>query len=93
MAKKKTSKKKTATKKKVTKKTSTKNKTAKKADSGKKSGSKSKKIAKPKKDPAVREFMIAEAAYYRWEQSGHMAGLELEHWLQAEQDIDRMLNG
>ena len=89
MAKKKTSKKKTATKEKADKK----NKKAKKAKGGKKSGSKGKKTAKPAHDPTAREIMIAEAAYYRWEQSGYVVGLELEHWLQAEQDIDRMLNG
>ena len=89
MAKKKTSRKKSATK----EKTSAKNKKTKKTKGEKKSGSKVKKSAKKAYDPAMREIMIAEAAYYRWEQSGHEVGLELEHWLQAERDIDRMLNG
>ncbi len=89
MAKKKTSRKKTATK----EKTGKKDKKAKKAKDEKKSGSKVKKSAKKTHDPAMREIMIAEAAYYRWEQSGYVVGLELEHWLQAEQDIDSMLKG
>ena len=41
-----------------------------------------------KANPAEREQMIAVAAYYRWEQSGYTAELEIEHWLLAEQDIN-----
>jgi hypothetical protein len=42
--------------------------------------------------PQQRDEMIAIAAYYRWEQSGCVTDLEMEHWLLAEQDIDQQLN-
>ncbi|MCX7892680.1 MAG: DUF2934 domain-containing protein [Burkholderiales bacterium] len=41
--------------------------------------------------PEVRERMVREAAYYRAERRGFAAGHELEDWLSAEADIDRLL--
>jgi hypothetical protein len=34
-----------------------------------------------------RKAMIAEAAYYRAEKRGFIPGMELEDWLEAEQEI------
>ncbi|HEY5733543.1 MAG TPA: DUF2934 domain-containing protein [Gammaproteobacteria bacterium] len=42
--------------------------------------------------PQHRDEMIAIAAYYRWEQSGCVTDLEMEHWLLAEQEIDQQLS-
>ena len=41
--------------------------------------------------PQERDEMIAVAAYYRWEQAGCVAELEMEHWLLAEKEIDKLL--
>lgn len=41
----------------------------------------------------IRRQMIAEAAYYRAEHRGFMAGGDLGDWLEAEKEIDRRLNG
>ena len=99
--KKKVSKKKAA-KKKTTKKQAVKKTAAKKATPAKKpvaskpartkkSGA-ARQNSKPSISPRERDEMIAVAAYFRWEQSGYVAELEMEHWLQAEQDIDDLLN-
>lgn len=37
--------------------------------------------------------LIAEAAYYRAQARGFAPGQEIEDWLQAEAEIDRMLHG
>jgi len=42
-------------------------------------------------EPEEREAMIAEAAYYRAEARGFEPGHELEDWLAAESEIDRLL--
>ena len=36
-----------------------------------------------------REEMIRRAAYAAYERRGHLAGGELDDWLEAEQEIDR----
>jgi len=41
--------------------------------------------------PEMREQMIAESAYYRARGRGFMAGDELQDWLAAEDEIDRLL--
>ena len=41
--------------------------------------------------PDVREIMIAEAAYYLAERRGFEPGAELDDWLAAEGEIDRLL--
>lgn len=38
-----------------------------------------------------RDRMVAEAAYYRAERRGFSPGAELEDWLEAEAEIDRLL--
>ena len=100
MAKEKISKKKTSTtdkkktaKKKVSKKKASKKQAVKKKTVKKKNASKKTDTAtsRPKVSPTEREEMIAVAAYYRWEQSGFIAELEMEHWLQAEKDIDALI--
>lgn len=35
--------------------------------------------------------MIAEAAYYRAERRGFATGAEMEDWVQAETEIDRLI--
>lgn len=52
---------------------------------------------KPKKTSTVRDTqdyqeMIAEAAYYKAEQRGFVAGLEDDDWLAAENEIHSMLD-
>lgn len=47
----------------------------------------------PAIDPEVRRQMIARAAYHRAEQRGFAGGSELQDWLEAEAEIDRMLTG
>jgi len=42
--------------------------------------------------PAARQAMIAEAAYYLAEQRAFAPGHELEDWLYAESEIDRLLS-
>jgi hypothetical protein len=37
--------------------------------------------------------MIATAAYFRAEQRGFTPGAEVEDWLQAEAEVDRLLRG
>lgn len=93
---KKVSKKKTATRKKAaTKKVASKK--AVKKTARKKATTKTLTVPDQKKamlviDPAKRQMMVAEAAYYHWEQSGFAVGLEMEHWFKAEQEIDEQLN-
>jgi hypothetical protein len=41
--------------------------------------------------PELRELMIAEAAYYIAERRGFEPGGELDDWLEAESEIDRLL--
>ena len=41
--------------------------------------------------PEARHAMIAEAAFYRAEQRGFEPGYELDDWLHAERDIERVL--
>ena len=41
--------------------------------------------------PEEREYMIAEAAYYRAERRGFSPGNEMEDWLQAETEIDSLI--
>jgi hypothetical protein len=43
------------------------------------------------REAMMREAMIAEAAYYRAEARGFEAGHELEDWLDAEREIDLLL--
>lgn len=42
-------------------------------------------------EPRERRAMIAEAAYFRAERRGFEPGHELEDWLAAEGDIERLL--
>ena len=42
--------------------------------------------------PQLRHQMIAEAAYIRAEQRGFDAGDPMDDWLQAEREVDRLLN-
>ena len=101
MAKSEGSRKKTASKKKVTKKKVARKKAAKKTAVKKTvTAAKKTKTRKPvsknkKAAPGIskqqRDQMIAVAAYYRWEQSGFSAELEMEHWLLAEKEIDKQL--
>ena len=42
-------------------------------------------------EPAERQGMIAEAAYLRAERRGFDPGHEVEDWLAAEKDIERLL--
>jgi hypothetical protein len=42
-------------------------------------------------DPAMRQQMIAEAAYYHAEQRGFLDGYALQDWLAAEEEIDRSM--
>jgi len=41
--------------------------------------------------PDEREYMIAEAAYYRAVRRGFAPGNEMEDWLQAETEIDSLM--
>jgi hypothetical protein len=41
--------------------------------------------------PEEREYMVAEAAYYRAERRGFAPGNEMEDWLQAETEIDSLI--
>lgn len=43
--------------------------------------------------PDERIRLIAEAAYYRGEARGFAPGREIDDWLQAEAEIDRVLAG
>ena len=42
-------------------------------------------------DPEQRQAMICDAAYYLSERRGFMRGHELDDWLAAEEEIDRLL--
>ena len=42
--------------------------------------------------PEMRHQMIAEAAYLRAEQRGFTPGDPLDDWLNAEREVDRLLN-
>jgi len=44
-------------------------------------------------DPEVRRGYIEVAAYYIAERRGFTGGTELEDWIQAEEEVDRMLGG
>ena len=41
--------------------------------------------------PKEREYMISEAAYYRAERRGFAPSNEMEDWLQAETEIDSLI--
>ena len=41
--------------------------------------------------PEERQRLIAEAAYRRAEQRGFVPGAELDDWLEAEAEVDRMI--
>jgi hypothetical protein len=41
----------------------------------------------------LRHRMISEAAYQLYADRGYADGLELDDWLQAEAEVDRMLGG
>lgn len=43
-------------------------------------------------DPAERQRLIAEAAYFKAERRGFAGGGELEDWIEAEAEIDALLN-
>lgn len=43
--------------------------------------------------PEIRRAMVAEAAYYRAERRGFVPGDDLGDWLQAEAEIESLLNG
>ena len=45
----------------------------------------------PAVGPEERRAMIEEAAYYRAERRGFEPGYELDDWLRAERDIERVL--
>lgn len=47
-------------------------------------------VATPAIQPGQRELMIAEAAYYLAERRGFAPGAELEDWVAAESEIDRL---
>lgn len=42
-------------------------------------------------EPERRQAMICDAAYFLWERRGFGPGHELDDWLAAEQEIDRLL--
>ena len=96
-SKKKVSKKK-VTKKKVSKKKISKKKVAKKKVSAKKATRKAvaSKVLDAKKKKAISEdekrMMIAEHAYFMWEQAGFPHGDDHYHWLEAEKDISALLD-
>ena len=88
---KKTAPKKTVPKKSAVKKTAVKKtikkKTVIKAEAVTKKTSKKVKAATPEK-----RMMIAMHAYYKWENAGRPSNNETRFWLEAEKDIDEMLN-
>ena len=74
------------------KKTAATKKTAKKAAAGKKS--KSSKITKTVEITAEERWrMIAVAAYHKAERQGFASGQEMDNWLEAEREVDRLLGG
>ena len=50
-------------------------------------------FAGPGLQGAHRQTMIAQAAYFRAERRGFERGHELEDWVSAEQEIDRLVAG
>ena len=48
-------------------------------------------VEQGEREAMMRAAMIAEAAYYRAEARGFEAGHELEDWLDAEREIDLLL--
>jgi len=42
-------------------------------------------------DPSLRHRMISEGAYRRYMERGYIDGYDLDDWLQAETEIDRLL--
>ena len=44
-------------------------------------------------EPAERQRLIAEAAYFKAERRGFAAGGELTDWIEAESEIDALLSG
>jgi hypothetical protein len=50
-------------------------------------------FADPGLQGAHRQALIAEAAYFRAEHRGFEPGHELEDWVSAEQEIDRLVAG
>jgi hypothetical protein len=46
---------------------------------------------RPVVNPQLRHDMIACAAYYRAEKRGFSGGCELEDWLEAETEIDKLM--
>jgi hypothetical protein len=63
--------------------------TARKASTKRKSGNAS--SAPPEVSPEQRWRMIAEAAYLRAEKRGFVEGHAVDDWLEAEQEIKRLL--
>lgn len=51
------------------------------------------KAPKLKVTPEQRHFMIAEAAYFRAERRGFEGGYEWQDWMDAEAEIERMIQG
>lgn len=49
-------------------------------------------VSHPAIDPGQRQRMIADAAYFRAERRGFAGGSELQDWIEAEAEIDRMLS-
>jgi len=47
----------------------------------------------PELQGAHRQGLIAQAAYFRAEHRGFESGHELEDWVSAEQEIDRLVAG
>ena len=43
-------------------------------------------------DKDERRAMIAEAAYYRYQNRGYEEGCDVDDWLAAEEEIDRLLD-
>ena len=85
VTKKKAAKKKSA-KKKVSRKTTSKKITASKATASKAA----KKVLKVSEDQ--KRIMIAAHAYYKWENAGFPHGDDFQHWLDAEREVNEMLN-
>jgi len=72
------------------KKTAATKETAKKAVAGKKG--KSSKITKTVEITAEERWrMIAVAAYHKAEKHGFASGQEMDNWLEAEREVDRLL--
>lgn len=50
-------------------------------------------FAGPGLQDAHRQVMIAQAAYFRAERRGFQPGHELEDWVSAEKEVDRLVAG